>query len=104
MAQALGYFKPTSDGFEGIISTLTIKATVDIVPNADKKNDMEPDYRIFASTGLEMGGIWKRIAKSTGAECLSATLTAPELGRKVYANLVPTNQKDGKHVLLWNAQ
>jgi len=104
MAQALGYFKATADGFEGVITTLTLKAGVNIVPNADKKTEKEPDYRIYAATGLEMGGIWKRMAKSTGAECLSATLTAPELGRKIYGNLVPTKEGEGKHVLLWNAQ
>ena len=103
MARALGYFNQTDRGFEGVISTLTTKAPVEIVPNEAKERTSQPDFRIFGKTGVEIGAIWKRIAKSTGAEVLSVTLSNPALGPgRIYGNLVPTKSDATKHVLLWN--
>lgn len=104
MARALGYFTGNENGFEGVIATLTAKAQVDIVPN-QKDHDKQPDYRIFGKTGVEVGAIWKRFAKSTGAEVLSVTLSNPAFGPgRIYGNLVPTKDDPEKHVLLWNEQ
>lgn len=105
MARALGYFNKTERGFEGTIATLTAKADVDIVANEDKANDRQPAYRIYAKTGLELGGVWIAHNKSTGEEYLSATLSNPAFGpSKIYANLAPVKDQQGKHVLLWNVK
>ena len=105
MARALGYFSATERGFEGTIATLTAKAAVDIVTNEQKETDRHPAYRIYAKTGLEIGGIWIAHNKTTGEEYLSATLSNPAFGDKeIYANLAPVKGEDGKFVLLWNAK
>ena len=105
MARALGYFSVTDRGFEGTIATLTAKAAVDIVTNEKKETDHQPAYRIYAKTGLEIGGVWIANNKSTGEEYLSATLSNPAFGpSKIYANLTPVKDQQGKHVLLWNAK
>lgn len=105
MARAIGYFKETDRGFEGTITTMTMKANVEIVVNEEKETDIHPDFRIFATTGCDVGGIWKKSAKSTGAEYLSVTLENPELGPgRIYANLTPVKGREGRHVMLWNAK
>ena len=55
MARALGYFNETDRGFEGMIATLSIKAAVEIVENEMKERDTQPDYRVYAKTGCEIG-------------------------------------------------
>ena len=103
MARALGYFSETDRGFEGVIATLTARAPVEIIANEAKEKASQPDYRIFGKTGVEIGAIWKRIAKSSGAEILSVTLSNPAFGPgRIYGNLVPTKTDSAKHVLLWN--
>lgn len=104
MARALGYFTETDRGFEGVISTLTTKANIEITRNEAKETDAQPDYRIFAKTGAEVGGIWKKTAKTTGTEYLSCTLENPAFGTgRIYANLTPVKDQEGRHVMLWNA-
>ena len=57
---------------------------------------------LFRVHGL---GAWVRTAKSSGREYVSLTLADPMIGpRKIYANLAPVKDKDGRHVILWNPQ
>jgi uncharacterized protein (DUF736 family) len=45
----IGYVTRTDTGsFKGQLNTLTIKADIEIVPNATKANDIQPDYRVVA--------------------------------------------------------
>lgn len=104
MANALGYVSETKTGFEGALAMMDLSARIRIEKNADKKGEMQPDYRIYAGeTRSEIGGGWVRKAKSSGREYVSLTLADPQIGpRKIYANLAPVKGKKGRHVILWN--
>lgn len=104
MGQALGYVNATTRGYEGHIATLTAKAKIEIMENPDKEGK-QPDYRIYTTSGCEIGGGWLAISKSTGEEYVSLTLANPQLGQdKIYANLAPVKDKPGRFVMLWNTQ
>jgi|SRR5690242_14889138 len=89
--------------FEGTLTTLIVSAAIAIVPNPNKTKDNEPDYRIVSRrNGFELGAGWKRIARSTGREYISVTLSAPEFGT-IYGNVAnaPGGEADQK-VIIWN--
>ncbi len=104
MANALGYVSETKTGFEGALAMMDLSARIRIEKNADKSQDDQPDYRIFAGdTRSDIGGGWLRKAKSSGREYVSLTLADPQIGpRRIYANLAPVKGKKGRHVILWN--
>ena len=86
-----------SDGsFEGTLATLNVTAQIAIVPNGRKTKDNEPDYRIISrKNGFELGAAWVKTAKSTGAEYIAVTLSAPEFGT-IYGNVA--NAPEGHHL------
>ena len=104
MANALGYVSETKTGFEGALAMMNLSAAIRIEKNAEKAEEAQPDYRIFAGeTSTEIGGGWMRKAKSSGREYVSLTLADPQIGpRRIYANLAPVKGKKGRHVILWN--
>lgn len=104
MANALGYVTETDTGFEGTLALMSLNAPIRIVKNADKSGDMQPDYRVIAGRrGSDIGGGWLRTAKSSGREYVSLTLADPAIGpHKIYANLAPVKDGEGRHVILWN--
>jgi uncharacterized protein (DUF736 family) len=85
---AIGYVTRNGDGgFSGNLKTLSIRASVEIVPNASKSSDTQPDYRVL-SEGVEIGAAWNKVGESSGKDYVSLSLAAPEFGpRKLYANL-----------------
>ena len=101
----IGYVTRTDTGsFKGQLNTLTIKADIEIVPNATKANDVQPDYRVVAG-GVEIGAAWNRRSETTGRDYVSLSLAAPEFGpRRLYANLgrAPGND-DNRFAIIWNA-
>ena len=104
MANALGYVSEIKSGFEGALAMMSLNANIRIVKNAEKAAETQPDFRVFAGErGADIGGGWLRTAASSGREYVSLTLADPAIGpRKVYANLAPVKEKDGRHVILWN--
>ena len=104
MANALGYVSETKSGFEGTLAMMNLSAAIRIEKNADKAEEAQPDYRIFAGeTATEIGGGWIVKAKSSGKDYVSLTLADPNIGpRKVFANLAPVKGRKGRYVLLWN--
>jgi len=105
MANALGYVNETEAGFEGTLAMLNLSAPIRIVKNAEKETDAQPDFRVYAGhRGADIGGGWIRKAKSSGREYVSLTLADPAFGRKIYANLAPVKDAEGRHVILWNAR
>ena len=103
---AIGYVthNPETDTFKGSIRTLTIAAGIEIVPNREKMDDRQPDYRVFSDGGFELGAAWRKTGKQSGKEYVSVTLSAPELGRRIYANLGPAaGTDDGSFALIWNS-
>ncbi len=88
---------------EGVLATLTVQASITMIPNGRKAKDSEPDYRIInRKTGFEVGAAWNRISNNTGEEYVSVSLSAPEIGR-IYGNLAPAPGDDEtKKVIIWN--
>ena len=104
MANALGYVSETEAGFQGTLAMMNLVAAIRIEPNAQKTMESQPDFRIYAGeASVEVGGGWLRKAKSSGREYVSLTLADPQIGpRKIYANLAPVKDREGRHVILWN--
>ena len=104
---SIGQVTRTSSGsFKGQLKTVSIHAEIDIVPNAEKAADGQPDFRVL-SKGSEIGAGWTRRAKSSGNEYVSLSLAQPEFGpRRLYANLgrAAGSEDDDTFALIWNPQ
>ena len=104
MAQALGYVTQTKDGnFVGKLG-MGLNTRIDIVTNEAKETDKQPDFRVYANDGGEIGGGWRRTGKASGKDYISLTLAHPMIGpRKVYANLgQAAGGKKNEFAILWN--
>ena len=95
-----------NSSYKGQLKTVSITADIDIVPNAEKSADGQPDFRVL-SKGSEIGAGWTRRAKSSGNDYISLSLAQPEFGpRRLYANLgraAGTNDEN-TFALIWNPQ
>jgi len=102
---AIGYVtKLETGGYKGQLKTLTIRADIDLVPNAMKNGDSQPDYRVLTQGG-EIGAAWIRTGETSGKEYVSLSLAAPEFGpRKLYANLGRAAGQDDEDTfaVIWN--
>ncbi len=102
---AIGHVtKQSTGGYKGQIKTLSIRADIDIVPNAAKSADNQPDFRVLTQ-GVEIGAGWVRTGESSGKEYVSLSLAAPEFGpRKLYANLgrAAGQDNDEAFAVIWN--
>ena len=57
---AIGYVTKSDNGsFKGQLRTLSIRADIDIVANANRSADTQPHYRVL-SDGVEIGAGWNR--------------------------------------------
>jgi len=105
---AIGYVthNPERDTYKGSLKTLTISTGIEIIPNRDKTKESQPDYRITTENNTEVGAGWRRVGKSSGKPYLSLTFAAPELGKKLYANLGPAAGQDDDRVfaVIWGAE
>ncbi len=102
---AIGYVtKQQNGGYKGQLKTLTIRADIDIVPNAAKNGDSQPDFRVVTQ-GVEIGAGWVRKGETSGKEYVSLSFAAPEFGpRKLYANLgrAAGQDDDDAFAVIWN--
>ena len=102
---AIGYVtKQSTGGYKGQLKTLSIRADIEILPNAAKSTDSQPDFRV-QSQGVEIGAGWMRKSESSGKDYVSLSLAAPEFGpRKLYANLGRAAGQDDDEVyaVIWN--
>ncbi len=102
---AIGYVtKQESGGYKGQLKTLSIRAEIDIVPNASKTAENQPDFRVM-TRGYEVGAGWLRTGETSGKEYVSLSLAAPEFGpRKLYANLGRAAGQDNpdEFAVIWN--
>src|SRR3546814_6933836 len=101
---AIGYVTRNGDGFKGQLKTLSIRTDIEIVPNARKSHDRQPDYRVMAN-GVEVGAAWNRRSETTGNDYVSLSLAAPEFGpRRLYAHLVraAAQDDDDASAIIWN--
>ncbi len=83
----IGKFKPSKNGYDGVIQTLTLNAEVSIIPNEKKNGDKSPDYFVKAGDS-DIGAAWKM--KSKGDEpidYLSVLLDDPSFAEPIRAAL-----------------
>jgi uncharacterized protein (DUF736 family) len=93
----IGTFTKTSDGYTGVILTLTMNLkTVQFRPT-EKTEGKGPDYRVVAGAA-ELGVAWKKTAKNE-RDYLSVKLDAPGLTREIFAKLF--DSEDGFD-LVWS--
>ena len=102
---AIGHVtKQANGGYKGHLKTLSIRADIDLVPNASKSADNQPDFRVLTQ-GVEIGAAWIKTGESSGKEYVSLSLAAPEFGpRKLYANLgrAAGQDDDDTFAVIWN--
>lgn len=102
---AIGYVTKTENGgFKGKLSTLKLKADIEIVPNSSKDHEKQPDFRVY-SRGFELGAGWNRIGETSKQPYVSLSLAAPEFGsKKLYANLGRAAGQDDPDAfaVIWN--
>jgi uncharacterized protein (DUF736 family) len=102
---AIGYVtKQANGGYKGYLKTVSIRADIDLVPNAAKSADIQPDFRVLTQ-GVEIGAGWVRTGETSGKEYVSLSLAAPEFGpRKLYANLGRAAGQDDEDAfaVIWN--
>ena len=101
---AIGYVTKSEDGsFKGQLRTLSIRAEIQIVANANRSGDTQPHYRVL-SDGVEIGAGWMRRSESSGRDYVSLSLAAPEFGpRRLYANLgQAAGGPEDRFAVIWN--
>ena len=101
---AIGYVTRDGNGFKGQLRTLSIRTEIEIIPNARKSGDSQPDFRVMAS-GAEVGAGWIRRGEMSGNDYVSLSLAAPEFGpRRLYANLGRAAGQDDEDAfaIIWN--
>src|SRR4051812_31891373 len=99
----IGIVTKTATGFRGTLQTLMMKAQISIVPN-EKDRDGQPDYRVIAKGGFELGAGWVRRNRED-EEYISLSLAAPEFGGRLYANLgrAPgSKDEEERYAVVWN--
>ena len=102
---AIGYVRKENDGrYTGQLKTISIKADIDIVPNANKTTDSQPDFRVLTQ-GTEIGAGWTKKGETSGKDYVSLSLAAPEFGpKKLYATLgkAAGQDDDSLYAVIWN--
>ena len=108
MAQELGYVaRQEKGGFKVTINLLSLRSKIEIVPNANKENDRQPDFRIFTENRVEIGGGWNKVGRTSGNPYVSLAFAHPEISKgRFYANLGRANAQDDEDVfaILWNPE
>jgi uncharacterized protein (DUF736 family) len=105
---AIGYVtrQPSGD-YKGYLRTLSLRAEIEIVANANKSTETQPDFRVVTKAGYEIGAAWARVSENTGNKYVSLSLSAPEFGRhRLYANLGRAAGQEDPDVfaIIWNPQ
>lgn len=99
----IGLVTRTENGSKGKLQTLMVKASISIVPN-EKTGDSQPDYRVIANGGFELGAAWVRKNRA-GEEYVSLSLAAPEFGGRIFANLgraAGSTDEDERYAVIWS--
>ena len=99
----IGTVTKTATGYRGTLQTLMMKAQISIVPN-EKDRDGQPDYRVIAKGGFELGAGWVRRNRED-EEYISLSLAAPEFGGSAHANLgrAPgSKDEEERYAVVWN--
>ena len=103
---SIGTVTRQADGsYKGSLRTLSIRASIEILPNKQKNGENQPDFRVIADGAIELGAGWNRVGEASGNKYVSLSFAAPEFGR-IYANLGRQAGQDDDDVLavIWNPQ
>ena len=95
----IGNFTKQDDSYQGAISTLTVKAKVNITP-AEKSSEKAPDFRVYAGNA-EIGAAWSAVSKA-GKPYLNVKFNDPALAVGFFRLVATANQEAGGHALMWN--
>lgn len=101
---AIGHVTKLENGsYKGHLKTLVVRAEINIVPNSDKIHAKQPDFRVIAQGGAEIGAGWVATGETSGKPYVRLTLHAPGLG-KLYANLGRAAGQDDDDVfaVIWS--
>ena len=95
----IGQFKAKETGYEGEISTLTMKCKVSFIPNENKKNEDSPDF--FLKSGeCDLGFARHAVARGeNGQPFVSVFLDDPSFASPIWAALFQT---DDSADLVWS--
>ena len=100
--------KQIDGSYKGRLSTLSLQCEIKLAPNTQKAKAEQPDFRVFGrkdsrSIPVEIGAAWVRTNRE-GDEYVSLSISAPELGRRIFANLgkAPGQDDDDVFALIWN--
>ena len=102
----IGLFTRTSDGFTGIVSTVSIEAALTLLPADHSDAENAPDFRVHLGAdgeGSEVGAAWCRTGERAGAY-LSLTIDDPSFAGPIHANLFQSNDGNDTHHLVWTRQ
>jgi len=100
----IGDFQSTQDSFAGRIRTLTLDATVTLVPAPANDSENAPDWRVLlgdADTGIEIGAGWNRTGERAGGY-VAVQIDDPAFVQPLRANLLRSMGRHDEHHLLWS--
>lgn len=80
----IGTFTKKDTTYQGTITTMSLKAKVNITP-VERENDKAPDFRVYAGSA-EIGAAWSTTAKN-GNAYLSVKLDDPSFVKPIFARL-----------------
>ncbi len=92
----IGSFTKKDATYQGTITTLSLKAKVNITP-VERDNEKAPDFRVYAGLA-EIGAAWSTTAKN-GNAYLSVKLDDPSFAAPIFARLV---ESEGAYALVWS--
>lgn len=105
----IGFVAKQDDGsFKGRLTTLSVDCEIKLARNTQKIKAEHPDFRVLGrrdarATPVEIGAAWVRVNRG-GEDYVSLSIFAPELGRKICANLgkAPGQDDPDVYALIWN--
>ena len=105
----IGFVSKQEDGsYKGRLTTLSVDCDIKLAKNTQKTKPEHPDFRVLGrkdprSTPVEIGAAWVRTNRD-GDEYVSVSISAPEIGRRIYANLgkAPGQDDPDVYALIWN--
>jgi uncharacterized protein (DUF736 family) len=94
----IGHFVPDTDGYVGIIRTLTLHAKLRLVAIDNKAKEDGPDFRILFGM-QEVGAAWKAMThEAEPRDYLSATIDDPTFPEPLRGAMFEVN---GKLSFVW---
>ncbi|MGX9394054.1 DUF736 domain-containing protein (plasmid) [Nitrobacteraceae bacterium UC4446_H13] len=97
----IGNFTASGNGFVGTVQTLTVgNVKAKIVP-VERTSENSPDFRILAGGNIEIGAVWKKNNRETGAEYHSVKLDDPSFRKPIYSTMVKIEGEEG-YTLIWS--